>query len=308
MRDIDRRTFLVTSGLALAWLATGCGGGDELPADASLDELVDALRKKDGDSINAVQAVDQILVAPRSRVAFALIGGADNTTRYTGGDLRVYWALNTAASAFGPVRAEYHGEGLDDKGIYIARLDIDRPGNWNVLAVGTPRNASEEVWGGAAYPAVEGVAGPGVGTQAISVPTPTTEDHRGVEPYCTRTPPCSMHRMSLDVALANGRPTVFNIGTPRFCNSKVCGPVVDVIQTVSTGFADRVNFIHAEVYTNDTDAPAEGVNGFTPTMKAWSQQQEPVTFWIRQDGSITERIVGPTDVAEVRALTQALVT
>jgi hypothetical protein len=306
MRDIDRRTFLVTSGLALAWLATGCGGDEKLPEDASLDELVEALRKREGDSINVIQAVDQILVAPASRVAFALIGGADNTTRYTGGDVQVYWGINSAASAFGPVRAAYHGEGLGDKGIYIVRLDIDRPGNWNVLAVGKPRGASKEVWGAAAYPAVERVDGPGTGAKALSVPTPTVDNHRGVEPYCTRTPPCSMHRMSLDVALANGRPTVFNIGTPRFCSSKVCGPVVDVIQTVSTQFADRVNFIHAEVYTNDTNAPAKGVNGFTPTMKAWRQQQEPVTYWIRPDRTITERIVGPTDVAEVRALTQAL--
>ncbi len=306
MRDIDRRTFLVTSGLAVAWLATGCSKKDEgLPKDASLNDLVKTLRKKDGASISVVQAVDQILVHQKSRVAFALIG-ADRVTRYAGGNVRVYWGLDADGVPKGPVAAEYHGEGLGTKGVYIARLDIDGPGNWNVLAVGTPGGAEKEVWGGAAYPAVDRVDGPAPGAKAISVPTPTVDNHRGVNPYCTRTPPCSMHRISLDVALANGRPTVFNIGTPRFCTSQVCGPVVDVVQTVSSEFADRVNFIHAEVYVNDTDAPAKSVNGFTPTMKAWKQLQEPVTYWIRPDGTITERIVGPTDVAEVRTLTQAL--
>ena len=204
------------------------------------------------------------------------------------------------------MRADYHGEGLGAKGVYVVKLDIDRPGNWGLVVVGKPSGATKEVWGQAVYPGVEQVDGPSPGAKAISVPTPTVDNHRGVEPYCTSTPPCSMHRISLDAALANGRPTVFNIGTPRFCASRVCGPVVDVIQTVSGEFADRVNFIHAEVYTDAVNAPSKGVAGFTPTMKAWQQMQEPVTYWIRPDRTITERIVGPTDVAEVRTLTQAL--
>ncbi|MFY9586605.1 MAG: hypothetical protein WAT66_04015 [Actinomycetota bacterium] len=307
MRDIDRRTFLATSGLALAWLATGCGGKDDaLPENASPNQLATDLKERDGDPINVLQAVDQVLVRPASRVAFALVA-ADRTTFLRGGGVDVYYGLDPSAPARGPVRAEYHGEGLGSKGVYVVKLDIDRPGNWGVVAVGKPSGASKEIWGEAVYPAVEKVDGPAPGAKAISIPTPTVENHRGVEPYCTRTPqPCSMHRISLDAALANGRPTVFNIGTPRFCTSQVCGPVVDVIQTVSTEFADRINFIHAEVYVNATDAPAKGVGGFTPAMKAWMQMQEPVTYWIRSDRTITERIVGPTDVAEVRALTRAL--
>jgi hypothetical protein len=307
MRDIDRRTFLVTGGLALAWVATGCKKKASLPADASPNELATALKKRDGAAINVIQAVDQILVRPGSRVAFALIA-ADRTTFLRGGDVRVYYGIDPSAKAFGPVRATYHGEGLGDKGVYVARINVTRPGNWGIVVAGKPGGASKEVWGEAVYPASETVAGPAPGAKALSIPTPTVDDHRGVEPYCTRTPPCSMHKISLDQALANGRPTVFNLGTPRFCQSRVCGPVVDVIQTVSAGFAERVNFIHAEVYRNDTDAPAQGVNGFSPAMKAWKQEQEPVTYWIRPDRTITERLVGPTDVAEVRALTQALVS
>jgi hypothetical protein len=98
---------------------------------------------------------------------------------------------------------------------------------------------------------------------------------------------------------------VFDIGTPRFCTSQVCGPVVDVIDTVAKNFSDRVNFVHAEVYKDDKDAPASTA-GFTQTAKAWSLDEEPVTYWIRADGTVAERIVGPTDVREVRALTQSL--
>jgi len=272
-----------------------------------MKQLVDRV-KATNDEVQVIQAVENILVGPRSRVSFALTDKA-GTKRYTGGLVHVYYSpvSSTPGAALGPARAEFHGEGLGDKSIYVARIDVDFSGNWNLLVVGKPDGVSKDVWGGAAYAAVTHVRGPGPGTKAIAVATPTVDDHRGVEPYCTRTPPCGMHKISLDVALANGRPTVFVIGTPRFCSSRVCGPVVDVIQTVSTEFAGRVNFIHAEVYKDDKDAPAQPVAGLSPTAKAWSLEEEPVTYWIRSDNTITERIVGPTDVPEVRALTQALV-
>jgi hypothetical protein len=251
--------------------------------------------KKTNEEISVIQAVENLLVRPKSRVSFALVDKA-GTKRFSGGRVQVYWsAVDSTVAALGPITAEYHGDGLGDKGIYVARIDVDHAADWNVLVAGKPGGATGDVWGGAAYPAVEHVKGPAPGAKAIAVATPTVDDHRGVEPYCT------------DVALANGRPTVFIIGTPRFCQSRVCGPVVRVIQTVSADFADRVNFVHAEVYKDDKNAPADPVNGFAPAAKAWSLEEEPVTYWIKPDNTVTERIVGPTDVAEVRSLTQALI-
>lgn len=309
MAPIGRRAFLATGGLALAGLAVGCKKkkGSDLPAGATMGALVQRVRGS-AEEMTVIQAVENILVRPRSRVSFALVDKAQ-TKRFTGGSVRAYAALGgQTTAAIGPVTAEYHGEGLGEKGVYVVRFDIDRPGNWDVLVVGKPEGADKEMWGGAAYPAVEHVSGPGPGAKAIAVATPTVDNHRGVNPICTDSPPCSMHKISLDVALANGRPTLFTIGTPRFCESRVCGPVNDVIETVAKEFVDRVNFIHAEVYKNDTDAPGNPnpAVAHSPAAKAWHLESEPVTYWIRPDNTITERIVGPTDVAEVRALTQSL--
>jgi hypothetical protein len=307
---MDRRTFLATGGIALAGFAVACSSKKDadLPPNATMGQLVGELRKSTQE-MTVIQAVENILVRPRSRISFALVD-KEQTKRFTGGSVRAYAALGgQTTKALGPVTAEYHGEGLGEKGVYVVRFDIDKPGNWDVLVVGKPEGASEKLWGGAAYPAVEHITGPGPGARAISVATPTVDNHRGVNPICTDSPVCSMHKISLDVALANGRPTLFTIGTPRFCQSQVCGPVNDVIQKVATEFTDRVNFVHAEVFKNDTDAPAQAnpVKGQSPAALAWHLESEPVTYWIRPDNTITERIVGPTDVAEVRALTQALV-
>ena len=317
---LDRRTFLALSGLAAAGLATGCGGDDGTPPDGalSINDVITESERLNRGRFNVVQALGEVLVGPEARVTFALIDAADTTgtKRLTGGTIKVYASIDPDAPAIGPVTATYHDEGLRDarggsKGVYVVRLNIDKPGTWSVLAVGTPDGAGRELYGGAHYTAVARVSGPAPGGKAVSVPTPTVTDHRGVEPICTRVDaaanpaPCSMHTISLDAALTNGKPTVFNIGTPKFCKSQTCGPVIDVIQTVAGEFGGRVNFVHAEVYKDDK-ADTIQRQLLAPAPAAWGLTEEPITYWIKPDGTITERIVGPVDVAEVRDLTRTL--
>jgi hypothetical protein len=303
---IDRRAFLATGGLALAGLVAACSkrpSGEPPPGGASINDIIGIAADRKDARFTMVQAAEKIPVGANARVPFALVSG-DGTKRYTGGAVKVWYATNPDGDAAGPVDAVYHGEGLNEKGVYVVRLNLDKPGNWLVFALGKPVEAPVEAYGGAFFTVVATVAGPAVGAKAISVATPTPQNHRGVEPYCTRTPPCSMHALSLDAALKNGKPTVFNIGTPRFCQSQVCGPVVDVIQSVATSMSDRVNFVHAEVFKDDHDAPAKQI--LSPAAAAYSLEAEPITYWIRPDATITERIVGPVDTAEVRDITQTL--
>ena len=323
MLYLDRRTFLAMSGLAVAGLATACGSGDgegtEPDGPPSINDIITESEQLKLGRVNVVQALGEVLTRPDARVTFALIDAQDTTgqKRLTGGTVRVYAAKDADAPALGPVEATYHDEGLVDsrgvsKGIYVVRLKIDTPGTWLLLAVGKPEGAPGDLYGGASYPAVDRVSGPAPGAKAISVATPTTADKRGVDPICTRVDdeskpaPCRLHALSLDVALANGKPTVFNIGTPKFCQSRVCGPVIDVIQTVGAEFAGRVNFVHAEVYKDDS-ADTIQRQLLAPAPAAWGLSEEPVTYWIRADGTVTERVVGPIDVTEVRELTQAVV-
>ena len=42
-------------------------------------------------------------------------------------------------------------------------------------------------FGLATFNVVDKLPNPAPGSKAVSVPTPTKDDHRGVEPYCTRT-------------------------------------------------------------------------------------------------------------------------
>ena len=63
--------------------------------------------------------------------------------------------------------------------------------------------------------------------------------------------------------------------TPQFCQSRVCGPVVDVAEQVKQLYGDKAAFIHMEIY-NDND-PSKGVR---PQVRAFHLPSEPWLFAI----------------------------
>jgi hypothetical protein len=141
---------------------------------------------------------------------------------------------------------------------------------------------------------------PVVGAPMRSVPTPTVADHRGVNPYCTQTPPCPFHEVSLDVALARRQPVALQFATPALCQSKFCGPVLLNLEAVAGGWARRVTFIHCEIYTDLTGATS------TRPVQVWGLQHEPMLYLGSADGVIVGRIDNLYDRAEARsALTAA---
>ena len=48
-----------------------------------------------------------------------------------------------------------------------------------------------------------------------------------------------------------GKEPIFLLfATPQFCQSRVCGPVVDVAEQVKDQFDDKAAFIHMEIYND----------------------------------------------------------
>jgi hypothetical protein len=90
-------------------------------------------------------------------------------------------------------------------------------------------------------------------------------------------------------------PFVVTFATPKFCSSRTCGPVVDVVEDVSRRLADEdVRFIHVEVF-EDND-PAKGFNRW---MQEWDLPTEPWTFLVDADGRIAARFEGTVSVHEL---------
>ena len=47
------------------------------------------------------------------------------------------------------------------------------------------------------------------------------------------------------------KPIVLLFATPLLCQSRVCGPVVDVAEQVKAEYGDQADFIHMEIYNDN---------------------------------------------------------
>jgi hypothetical protein len=140
-------------------------------------------------------------------------------------------------------------------------------------------------------------APPDVGDPAIASDTPTLSSTGGnTALLTTRTPPDeNLLRYSIAGSLAAGVPFVVTFATPKFCSSRTCGPVVDVVEEVSRRLeGENVRFIHVEVF-EDND-PAKGYNRW---MREWNLPTEPWTFLVGADGKIVARFEGTVSVNEL---------
>ncbi|MEQ8843059.1 MAG: hypothetical protein RIB98_18945 [Acidimicrobiales bacterium] len=206
----------------------------------------------------------------------ALIAGGDSIRRDTG-VITPYYSIFFTAPAAGTYQTVF----TNDAGTYEHPFLVLEPGETAV---------------------------PQPGDRLPAVNTATVADARGVDPLCTRVEPCPFHEADLvDVLAAGDRPAVVSIATPGFCQTEICGPVIELlIDTV----ADRTDLevIHAEVYVDphNDEGLASGTGGdTTEIVDAYELTYEPVLFVVGADGIIRRRldaIYDGSELAEALAL------
>jgi hypothetical protein len=127
---------------------------------------------------------------------------------------------------------------------------------------------------------------PEVGDDAPKAQTDTVASAGGdVEAIDTRRPTSDMHA---DFAKEVGKkPVALLFATPQLCQSRVCGPVVDVGLQLRAKYGDQVEFIHQEVYTdNDPN------KGLRKPLQEFGLPTEPWLFVVDKNGKITARLEG----------------
>ena len=136
-----------------------------------------------------------------------------------------------------------------------------------------------------------------------SFDTPTIDDARGIDPICTRANgTCAFHELTLAEALANDRKTLLIVSTPGFCQTAVCGPILEMAIEEAPN-RPGLDVVHAEVYRN----PSEGLEELADVMEALGLLFEPSMFFIEPDGMIADRIDFTVDRRELGALLDGFV-
>jgi hypothetical protein len=186
-------------------------------------------------------------------------------------------------------------ERVGGTGIFVAHVTIARPGRYWIVAA----PVGSRVRGLGTLDVRRGSRSLAVGAKAYPSRTPTIASTGGdFARLTTRVPPDrGLLRYSIAGSLAARRPFVVTFATPKFCTSRMCGPVVDVVDAVRRSLGPTgVRFIHVEVYRRND--PTLGLNSF---MRQWRLPTEPWTFLVGSDGRIKAKFEGPVSVGELAA-------
>ncbi len=294
---------------AACLLLIGCGGSDE-DADTSAlpegDETLEQLWRAPGEDVAIVPGTANHEPGD-VRVSFLVVDSQGEVSLLP--TARVWVARALEAQPFQESTAQLErigvpgGEEADATHIYVAHLSLPEPGTYWLLA--EPEGGKEPVQALGNVVVSADDPEPSPGDPAPVSETPTLASAGGMlSKLTTRRPPdTSLLRYSVASSLRAKVPFVVTFSTPKFCSSRTCGPVVDVVEETASRFEGKgVRFIHVEVYEGND--PAQGFNQW---IQEWALETEPWTFVVGRNGKIVERFEGAVSVRELEETVDQLV-
>ena len=300
---VTRRELLRLAGagggaLGLAAVLAACGG-DEPAGTSSGAAPAGSLKQlaADATQVSLLGAQSQLPVG-RSLYTFGL--ATPDNRLVTGGSPQVWVARDDTSKAAGPYPSRWFeltayaktrdtGPKSELNGFYGAEVELPEAGNWMVAAA---IDAGGRLVGQGAVPVGAEVPA-AVGTRAKPLKTPVATTAAGRKKICTREPACPLHAISLDKALAAGKPTVLDFGTPLLCSSRMCGPVVDEQMVAAAKLGAKASFIHVEIYpSRDAAKPVKQFLDYGFTTEPW-------VLVIDRDGVIRARFEGPVTAGQI---------
>jgi len=295
--------------LGTVFLAASCGGssgevsGDTTTTGASRQTL-EQLWRAPGEDVAVVAGTSDQAIGP-NRISFLVV---DKQSRLIDRPTaRIWIARGLEQAPYATTTAHFESIGVpggataDANGIYVAKVVTPTAGRYWFMA---------EPVGGEKIQALGNLIvrkkslAPSVGDRAIPSRTPTLESTGGDLSALTtaRHPDRALYRVSVAEALAAHEPFVVAFATPQYCQSRTCGPVVDVVSAVGRKPGSKgVRFIHVEIY-KDND-PAKGVNQW---VAQWRLPTEPFTFVVDRKGIIRTKLEGAFSAAELERAVAAV--
>jgi hypothetical protein len=288
--------------VVVALIAAGCGAQTRSSSNSAPRGSLESLLDRSGENVSAIPGSTDFAVGD-VRFSFLVVTAKAKVIERPRAQVwlarsRSGRPFRHATAVLEPIGPPASGEkALGGVGhIYVVHLRIPTAGRYWLVAEpvgGMPVQAQ------AILDVQQHSQSPAVGAKAPATQTPTlATTHGRTAPLTTRIPPDrALLKYSVAGSLAAHKPFVVTFATPRYCSSRTCGPVVDVVDYVRRRFEGRgIRFIHVEVY--DRNVPARGYNRW---MRQWNLHTEPWTFVVGADGRIKAKFVGSVSAAELTA-------
>ena len=320
----------IAAALAAAALLGGCGGGssgnnggggsstappvakpEDFPKAAG--QTIASLSKKYGSGGPVLAPSVSQLGPGKNRFGFGLFDRARN--QITSVPVALYVAKVGGGPVSGPFLSHYESLKVDTpfqsrtvqsdpnaaKSVYVADLHFNKPGDYELLGLARydDRLVAASTAGGGVRVASKGAV-PNVGEKAPRIHTATKSSVGGdVKKIDTRDPPDDMHDVDFAGVLGK-KPVILIFATPLLCQSRVCGPVVDIAEQVKAKRGKDAVFIHQEIYTDN-----QVEKGYRPQVLDYHLPTEPWLFAIDRHGVIRARIEGAFSVNELNQAVDA---
>jgi hypothetical protein len=294
------RSWLVFSAALL--LATGCAGSESASNTTGSGVIgksgsLASLAKGAGPEVALVAGASDF--AP-GEVRYPFLVVDDNGASIERPTARVWVSRGRKAEPFQRRTAHLEQVGIPGgaKGtsshLYVVHLNIPSPGKYWVLAKPV---GGRPIQGLANLIVRRHTFSPSIGSKAYPSKTPTLTSAGGrASVITTRVPPDrALLKYSIAASLAAHKPFVVVFATPKFCASRTCGPVVDVVAAVRKHFLKKdIRFIHVEIYKNNNPAA-----GFNQWVRQWHLPTEPWVFLVGRDGRIRAKFEGSVSEPEL---------
>ena len=319
-RAVSRRAFvrssLAVSAAGAGIVLVGCGGGgdDEPEGPATATNSGTPGGTPPAGEVTPYILTSEFVAAEPSRFLIGLLDengdllrdaavalqyftlGADGST----GTLRAEGEASYIELAV-PQSASDFGSELGEKvGFYGTGAVFDVAGNWVARISATPPGASEATIVDAAFEVLDAYRIPAPGTVPPASQNDTFDTNSNTTSLCSREPACALHDKVIADYLGRGRPLVVQFSTPAFCDTRFCGPVLDVMLDEVEAYQERVDFVHIEVWQDFQ------LKQYRPATQEWGLPTEPITFFMRADGTVASYLESVFSGGELTAALDGL--
>ena len=197
--------------------------------------------------------------------------------------------------------SEWYEADVELRGIYaIDRPPFDRSGEWELKLSIFHGDSESPVEIRASVQVLAESSTLKLGERVTPIEHRTAADVADLTEVSTSPDPLpEMYQTSVANALAQGQPFLVVFATPAFCQSRICGPVVETVASLIPDYREDIAFIHIEPYDLDL---IRGGGKFEPSVeaKAWGLPSEPWVFLVDASGRLTAKFEGIVTLEELQ--------
>jgi len=303
---------------ALALVAAACKGDDGgSPDDGQVCDFRESVALGEGDLFPVLN--NSSLAVGDNRLSLAFFDESDAAVLDADVSLRICdltgeepVLASEAEADYIPVELFYIDEQsgkekriVANAGVYVTNVSFDQAGDWGLEAT-LAIDGEETDLIPFQFTVLEESPEPAVGDPAPPSEQVLLSEVDDISEIDSSFPPHpEMHGITVADALELGKPTVLFIGTPAFCESRTCGPVMEtVMDPLYDEYSEDVTLIHVEPF--QLKELREGTARIpVQTTEDWGLRSEPWIFVIDSEGLVAGKFEGVTGLEEVRAVVEA---